>query len=320
MKTTRDSEKSAVVFDVYRGTTHDGPGLRTTVFFKGCPLRCRWCQNPEGISPNPEVWWNSGTCIGCGTCVRSCPQKALSASGAVISVDRTLCRVCGTCAAACPSEAMAVTGTVRTMESLLEESCRDSDYYEIFGGGVTASGGEPLLQHEFLTEFFRRLKLKGINTALDTCGAVPWNNMESVLKFTDCVLYDIKLAAPEQHRKFTGMDNSLILDNLWRIVGIGKRLWIRTPLIPGVTAVPENISAIAGFIGKKLGGKIERWELCAFNAACAAKYAKLGRNWTFAGEPPMEQNLIDTLKTAAFAEGISPELLVVSGIIAAEKD
>ena len=186
-------EKQLLTIDVSHGTTHDGPGMRTTIFVKGCSLQCLWCQNPESIGLKNEVWWNRTDCIGCGSCIEACSNQAISFTQDRLHIQRKVCQRCGNCAEACPSTALSWQGQTYDMQTLLEEILRDRNYYRQFGGGVTCSGGEPLLQYAFLTELFQRLQQEGITTALDTCGCAPQKNLQTLLPFTDYVLYDIKL-------------------------------------------------------------------------------------------------------------------------------
>jgi len=318
------------VIEISRGTTHDGPGIRTTVFLKGCPLHCLWCQNPEGMPATQGVWWEARKCIGCLECVAACPNGALSGGPDGIVRDHDLCTVCGACVEACPANAMTFTGQEWTLEALLKEVLKDRDYYEAFGGGVTVSGGEPLSQYRFVTRFFQRLHEEGVHTALDSCGMAPQAALMSVLPHTDAVLYDIKLVDSDLHRKYTGQPNDTILQNLRYIADTIRRvnrerssngshpmqLWIRTPLIPDSTATPDNIAAIGRFIETNLSDVVERWELCAFNSACKQKYDKLGLGWHYADYPLMDQAAIDVLKEAAVSTGMPPARLVVSGLIA----
>jgi pyruvate formate lyase activating enzyme len=323
------------LIEINRGSTHDGPGMRTTVFFKGCTLHCAWCQNPEGIDFGQDVWWEGRKCIHCLSCVEACPNFAISAHDDRLSIDRERCGgtygvPCGgadgvPCVEACPSRAMSFTGEEWSLSRLVREVLKDREYYAAFGGGVTASGGEPLGQYPFVAEFFRILQGEGIHTALDTCGHVPFEAFEAVLPYTDHVLYDLKIADPELHRLHTGKSNRVILDNLLRLTDRYLRpsqgrmkLWIRTPLIPGASANAENITAIGRFIQEYLSDQVERWELCAFNNACNMKYQKLGLQWPFENTGLMTQDQVDQIRTAALSSRFQPDKLVISGLVARE--
>ena len=313
-------EKKLLTIDVSHGTTHDGPGMRTTVFVKGCSLCCAWCQNPESIDTKNAVWWTAADCIGCGSCGEACPSGALCMEEKGIRIQRDICLRCGACAEICPSMAMSWQGQEYDMDTLVAEVLRDRNYYAQFGGGVTCSGGEPLLQYAFLAEFFRRMQKEGIPTALDTCGCAPRKNLEAVLPWTNHILYDMKLMDPQQHKKFTGASNEKILENLRYAADYVRHadhpmaIWIRTPLIPGATAELENIRAIAAFLKENLLDVVERWELCAFNGVCVSKYDKLGIPWAYAGQGAMSQSQIHEIRQAALTH-FPEEKLLISGMI-----
>ena len=309
------------VFDIYRGTTHDGPGLRSTVFLKGCPMRCCWCHNPEGISTGRELWQESGKCIGCMACRGVCKRHAVTNSEAGISIDRENCNLCGDCVKACPSKAITFIGEEYSVTDLMRELMKDRDYFKEFGGGVTASGGEPLMQSEFVAELFAALHAEGVHTALDTSGAVPFSQLEEVLDETDCILYDIKLMDSEQHKAHTGAGNQEILDNFIKLCSLSEEsrfhgeIWIRTPLIPDATAKEDNISAIADFLCDNGKGQVARWEMCAFNNAGTVKYKKLGLPWLYNDVHPIDSDTVKRMKEAAISRGFPLENLAVTGII-----
>jgi pyruvate formate lyase activating enzyme len=323
-------ELTCKIIEINRGTTHDGPGMRTTVFFKGCPLHCAWCQNPEGIDFGQDIWWEARKCIHCLSCLEACPNAAILDQPDRLKIERERCDVCGSCVEACPSQAMTFTGKEWTLSELVRRVLKDRDFYATFGGGVTASGGEPLGQYLFVAEFFRLLKDEGIHTALDTCGYVPFEAYEAVLPFTDYVLFDLKILDPEQHRLHTGKSNRIILENLLALAdrylrasqakrkstsGTSEmKLWIRTPLIPGATATAENLAAIGRFIQENLADVVERWELCTFNSACVAKYNKLDLSWEYAQTGLLPQEQVDRLQDAALSTDFPAEKLVVSGL------
>lgn len=308
------NEKTALIFDLYRGTTHDGPGLRTTVFFKGCPLRCVWCHNPEGISTVPVKTWDVKLCVGCMNCRDNCPSNAIIIAENGISFAEN-CQNCFKCISVCPAEALKKSGKKYTVDELFSKVVRDKNYFEVFGGGVTISGGEPLMQADFAADFFRRLKNGNISTALDTCGMVNFSEFEKILPYTDIVLYDMKLFDADEHLKYTGSSNTLIKENLLKLVERNTRLWIRTPLIPGITATEKNIRNISRFLMTELDGKFERYELCAFNSACADKYCKLNRTWELANISAMDKNVIENIRNFVLSENIPEAKIVFSGII-----
>jgi pyruvate formate lyase activating enzyme len=262
-------DAQATLFEIQRLSTEDGPGIRTTVFFKGCSLACAWCHNPESISARPQLHWIASRCIGCGTCGTVCPEDALRRSADGIAIDRVHCTTCGACAAECPSTAMEIIGTRWHLDALVHEVLKDQAYFASSGGGVTAGGGEPGLQASFLSAFLQALKQANIHTAVDTCGCYPVQSLDAFLPFTDLVLYDLKEIDPERHRAFTGRGNARILDNL-RTIGARmvsgaapQELWIRTPVIPQATATEANIAGI----GQWLAAELQRHG-CALGAVC----------------------------------------------------
>jgi pyruvate formate lyase activating enzyme len=311
---------TALILHLQRLSTEDGPGIRTTIFFKGCPLHCCWCHNPESISPHPQVQWIETRCIGCETCLEVCPNSALTRlENGEIYIDRDKCRGCGVCAKACPSTALELLGEQVTLDELLAELLKDRAYFTASGGGVTASGGEPTLQASFVARLFERLQAEGVHTALDTSGACSLAALESILPHTDLVLYDLKLMDDVQHRQATGQGIQRILNNLDAIADLIRkndlhtRLWIRTPLIPGITDDTANLEAIGSYLSQNLDGWVERWELCAFNNLCRDKYCRLGLAWDFEDTPLMAQSELDCCEAAAKASPFGPERISVTG-------
>lgn len=309
----------ALILHLQRLSTEDGPGLRTTVFFKGCPLRCGWCHNPESLAAVPQVQWLEQRCIDCGTCLAACPHGGLTRRPGGIAIDRARCQGCGTCVEACPAAALELLGTRIGLEELVAEILKDRAFFEASGGGVTVSGGEPTLQAAFVAALFQRLRAAGVRTALDTCGLCPSAALADILPHTDVILFDLKEIDPARHRAFTGADNRRILDNL-RFVrdcvaaqAPAALLWVRTPLIPGATATPENIAGIGRFIAGELAGTVARWELCAFNNLCRDKYRRLGMAWEYAAAPLLASAELQELAGCARRSGVAPEIVVATG-------
>jgi pyruvate formate lyase activating enzyme len=308
-----------LILHLQRFSTEDGPGIRTTVFFKGCPLSCQWCHNPESISIKPQIQWLENRCISCSTCIKTCPQRCLTRTEEGIVIDRQLCTGCGDCAETCPANAMELLGNTVEVEKLLDELAKDRVFFDKSGGGVTLSGGEPLMQPDFAAALLEHLKERGINTAIDTCGVCSTSSLDKVLPYTDIILFDLKELDAEKHRTFTGQLNQRIFDNLIYIrdhilnMAQEKILWIRTPLIPAATATTDNISGLGAFIAKNLPGVVQRWELCAFNNLCRDKYRRLGIAWQYAGTPLMTKDTVHELEQCAKQSGIDPEIVFATG-------
>ncbi len=295
--------EKAIILDIQRMSTEDGPGLRTTVFFKGCSLHCAWCHNPESIAFAPVVQWQQNRCIGCHTCEEVCPTHAIRFSDSGVLIDSKLCNLCGVCVDECPSGALHIKGVSYTVDGLFKELVKDKVY---FGqeGGVTLSGGEVLMQGAFAIKLLEKLKKHGVGTALDTAGCVPYATLQEALQYTDILLYDLKLADSDEHKKFTGAGNELILSNLLEAVHAGGpwKLWIRTPIIPGATDREANIRHIARFIHDHLEGRVEKWELTAFNNLCRDKYRMLGIPWAYQTAKLMKKETMDALVKVAQEE------------------
>jgi pyruvate formate lyase activating enzyme len=289
---------SAITFNVQRFSTEDGPGIRTTVFFKGCPLRCAWCHNPEGLSPRPELVWYDVRCIGARDCLSACPVEALELTPEGMRIDRARCTACRACAEACPAGALEVIGREWTPEALFAEVNKDAVFFETSGGGVTLSGGEPMRQAEFVVALAGLCREAGLHVALDTCGAAPWEQYERILPLVGLVLYDLKIFDGERHRASTGVDNGLILENARRIAASGKPMWIRTPVIPGYTADAANVAAIGAFIASALP-TVERWDLLAYTNLGQPKYHRLDRPYRLEGVPLLARAEMEALHAVA---------------------
>jgi pyruvate formate lyase activating enzyme len=269
--------KSGIVFDFKKYSIHDGPGIRTTVFLKGCPLSCWWCHNPESISPEPAVLYRRERCIGCGACVRACPNKAILPTTEGFFADPALCDGNGACAAACPSMARELVGRVMTSAEVLAVIRKDIPFYDESGGGATFSGGEPLLQPEFLWEMLAGCRDLDIHTAVDTTGFAQTSVLLETARWTDLFLYDVKHMDPEKHKLYTGVDNTLILENLKALTDSGAKVAIRIPLIPGVNDDEENIERTGRFVASLKG--IVSVHVLPYHAAARNKYAKWGKTY-----------------------------------------
>jgi pyruvate formate lyase activating enzyme len=241
------------IFDIKRYAIHDGPGIRTTVFMKGCPLACRWCHNPEGLEPQPFVAYNRDRCIRCRACVESCPEQALCLAPQGVVPSGSPCTECFTCCEVCPSEAREKVGRRLTARELLSEIQKDIPFYDTSGGGVTFSGGEPLMQAEYLVELLKLCGEEHIHRAVDTSGYACCETLMAVAEHSDLFLYDLKMMDSDQHQKFTGVPNHLILDNLRHLARQRIDLVVRIPLIPGVNDDVQNLDLAGSFL-KRLPG------------------------------------------------------------------
>ena len=262
------------LFDIRRFAVHDGPGIRTTVFVKGCMLNCAWCQNPEGIDLSKRLWHFSKRCIECGRCVDVCPQYALTLRGHRIRIDRDICTGCGSCVDACPTCAMAFDGRDVASSDVVAELLSDQVFYEVSDGGITLSGGDPLCQAEFSRAILEGVRKHGVHTALETCLAAKWALVKSFLPLVDLFMVDIKLDDADAHERWTGQRNRRIKSNLRRLARSGAGLLIRIPLIPGATATDKNLSALARFI--RAAAPTTPVELINFNPLARSKYRQRG--------------------------------------------
>lgn len=260
---------TALIADIKRMTLHDGPGIRSTVFVKGCPLRCLWCHNPESISAKPQMLYHENLCLHCGNCDSACRIGAVK-SGVI---DRALCTDCGVCVENCFREALTLSGKTMTAQDVFESVMRDKCYYGT-NGGVTVSGGEPLLYPDFTAELFTLLRAEHIHTALDTCGEIPFERFKTVLPYTDLVLFDLKGMDPVRHKVNTGKSNERILKNLRELGRRNIPVEIRIPLIPGHNDSPEELQAMVDFL--KTIPSLVKVKLLAFHNMARNKYRAAG--------------------------------------------
>jgi pyruvate formate lyase activating enzyme len=290
---------TGLIFDIQRFSIHDGPGIRTTVFLKGCPMSCLWCHNPESRLAAPQIAFYKSKCIGCVRCVWTCPH------GAIVEgerrLDRSLCRVCGECSEKCPTEALQLVGRRVTVDDVLDVVMRDEPFYRTSGGGVTLSGGEPLQQPEFCVEILAACRDKGLHTCVDTTGCGPWDTLAGLAAVTDLFLYDLKAIDPGKHERLCGLDNQLILDNARRLMDSGAAAIFRAPLIPGLNDGPEDLRALAEFMLSLPGD--QRLELMPYHCIGAGKYEALGMDYALPDLEPAAE--VDEHKCALVAMGVT---------------
>lgn len=288
-----------LILNIQKYAIHDGMGIRTTVFFKGCPLSCRWCHNPESQGYRRELLFHRDRCTGCGACAAACPH------GAALPLDRAACRSCGACVDACAHGAREWAGREYGIRDLVKELEKDQMFYDQSGGGVTLSGGEVLAQDmDYIAELARRLWEKGIGVDIDTCGHVPYERFLRVLPYTDTFLYDLKLMDPEAHKEYTGADNRLILENLKRLSGDGGKINIRLPLIEGVNADDGHIRAVIDFL-KKENVRVCRVNLLPYHSTGSGKYAKLGRTYEEDGMAVPGQEWLERARESFLQNGFT---------------
>lgn len=276
--------ESAIIFDIQRNSYVDGPGIRTAVFVKGCHLDCAWCHNPEGRAPQTQRMWYENKCTKCGKCIEKCPVGTVQyRTDGTIIVSHDLCTHCGKCARFCPHNAIAICGKEMTTDAVFSEVKKDISYYKTSGGGLTISGGECLLRPSFCAELLSTCRDAGIHCAVDTAGDVPWEHIAQVLPYTDLFLYDIKCISNDRHRKFTGTDNTRLLENYQRLLSLGCHVIVRIPMIPECNANDEEFPKIAAFLHDYPPDAVE---CLPYHAMGENKFRALGL-----GEPPRFSHL-----------------------------
>ncbi|MGR6979971.1 glycyl-radical enzyme activating protein [Testudinibacter sp. P27/CKL/0425] len=297
-------DTEGVLFNIQRYSLHDGPGIRTIPFLKGCPLACKWCSNPESQNPKPELLFKANDCIHCGKCLAVCQHQVLSISNPNF-VDRQACVGCGDCAEVCPTQALLMKGKRMTVAQVVQELQKDSNVYRRSGGGITLSGGEPLSQPHFARELLRACREKGWHTAIETTGLTTKAVIEDVFPFVDLALTDIKAINPTIHRNATGVDNRIILENVIRISYITKTI-VRIPVIGGVNDNISEIQAIADFT--KLMHNITTIHLLPYHNYGENKYSLLGRIYPMGNTGEVEKDKMNIFKQEIENKGISCQI------------
>lgn len=298
---TEQVAPKGLVFDIQRFSVHDGPGIRTIVFLKGCPLRCRWCSNPESQHKDQQIMYLSQNCLHCGRCVEACPTKALSFQPG-FRIDASQCDMCGKCVDVCFSQALHMAGRFRSVEDVIEELKKDQIHYRRSGGGITLSGGEPLFQHEFAKELLQACKARGWHTAIETTGFTSDSVLEKVLPWLDLILLDIKHMNSEKHKHYTGQSNEIIHHHAKFMSRFGIPMIIRVPVIPGFNDQPSEIREIAAFAASIRG--VKELHLLPYHRLGENKYDYLQREYPLKGVGPQEKEEIITLRQVVEAEGL----------------
>jgi pyruvate formate lyase activating enzyme len=267
------------ITNIQKFSIHDGDGIRTTVFFKGCPLKCVWCHNPETQKFNPQMEFNDANCGGCGFCVRVCPSNAIHIENGKAVTDESKCTLCGKCVKVCPASARDVVGREHEIKHLMKELLKDQMFYEESGGGVTLSGGEVMsVDPEYVQRLVKELHREGIDVTIDTCGYAPYERFEAILPYVSTFLYDVKAMDPEVHKKYMGVDNELILENLCKLSQAGARIYIRIPMIKEVNATKENIQATIDFLREKQI-RVAQVNLLPYHDTGSSKYKRVGMTY-----------------------------------------
>lgn len=269
-----------IIFDIQRFTLHDGPGIRTTVFLKGCPLKCLWCHNPESINPKPELFFFPERCVRCGSCVEVCPNQAVSITEGIRVFSSQNCTLCGKCTLTCSKRALSLAGYEISSDEVIHILKKDLPFYKKSNGGITLSGGEPLLQQKFVLDILKQAKALGIHTCIDTTAYRKWEHIQEVVPYIDLFLVDLKSMDTSNHRELTGVGNGIILENIKQLVENDARIIFRVPVIPGVNDDIANFTLMVSFL-KSLHSTIEGIELLPFNVMARSKYQRFGKPYLY---------------------------------------
>lgn len=290
---------NGTIFNIQKFCVNDGPGIRTTVFLKGCPLRCIWCHNPESKKTAPEMFYNAQKCVKCGRCAKACDKVCHEFSDDVHLYDREKCAVCGKCAEVCPTEALETAGYEISVEDALRDVLKDKVFYDNSGGGMTVSGGEPMLQFDFTLSLMKAAKEAGLHTCMETCGYAPEERYREIAPYVDIFLFDYKITDPEKHRECTGVTNELILSNLRMLDGAGSKIILRCPIIPTVNDTEEHLSAIAN-LANSLSNVLEI-NIEPYHPLGSGKSEMLGKDYALKGlgfpEEETVKGWIETVKS-----------------------
>jgi len=302
------AEASGVVFNIQRFSIHDGPGIRTTVFLKGCPLCCGWCSNPESIRLSPEIITRDIKCIRCGKCVKVCPQQAVIVANNTRIIQWEKCNYCMKCADVCPSGAIKAVGKRMNVAEVMDVVARDASYYRRTGGGMTLSGGDPLVQWQFALKLLQEAKKRGFHTTLDTSGCADWEVLDKVLNYTDLVLYDVKHLDSAKHQEATGVPTERILDNLRKTLEkAGTKVWLRHPVIPHFNDLEEEMEELCKFI-LTLNPSVEKVSLLPYHKFGELKYAATGKAYPWKDIPMISDEQIQKFKKLIESHGIKVDV------------
>ncbi|MBO6270792.1 MAG: glycyl-radical enzyme activating protein [Clostridium sp.] len=298
-----------LVFNIQKFSTHDGDGVRTTIFFKGCPLKCRWCHNPESQRYEKELIFHHNKCVVCGKCVVKCPQQANSIVDGKLVFDRDKCTACGVCTDWCIKEAREIAGKEYTVDELVKEAKKDQIFYEQSGGGVTLSGGEVMAQNiDYIEQLCKRLHREGISVFIDTSGYTKYENLKRLIPITDVFLYDIKAIDSEEHKDYIGVDNALILENLVKLSNDGAGIYARLPIIGKVNATDEYINSVIRFLEDN-HVKVQQVNLLPYHDIGKGKYASLDRPYDEASMVKPDKELMEHFKAMFEEHGFTKVLI-----------